>query len=53
MNYLSFAPSLIHKEQFNNKLNEIKNHYTKNNLNNKFIKDISNNVLNKYKKIKE
>lgn len=44
----------IHKEQFNNKLNEIKNNYTKNHLNKKFIKDISNNVVNKYnKKIKE
>lgn len=42
-----------HKEQFNNKLKEIKNHYTKNNLNNKFIKDISNNVVNKYNKNKE
>ena len=44
---------LIHKEQFNNKLNEIKNYYNKDNLNNKFIKDISNNVVNKYNKNKE
>ena len=44
----------IHKEQFNNKLKEIKNHYNKENLNNKFIKDISTTVVNKYnKKIKE
>ncbi|WP_395473129.1 hypothetical protein [Spiroplasma endosymbiont of Nomada rufipes] len=41
---------LIHKEQFNNKLKEIKQNYTENNLNNKFIKDISTNVVNKYNK---
>lgn len=40
----------IHKKQFNNKLKEIKQNYTQNNLNNKFIKDISNNVVNKYNK---
>ncbi len=39
----------IHKEQFNNKLKEIKTYYN-NNLNNKFIKDISTTVVNKYNK---
>ncbi len=43
---LNFCP--IHKEQFINKLKEIKQNYTKNNSNNKFIKDICNNVVNKY-----
>ena len=48
-----FNMCYFHKKQFKNKIKEIKNHYTKNNLNNKFIKDISNNVVNKYKKMKE